>query len=100
MACNCKNDLEEKLLTRFREMSPEAVGHEVSLTGYTFIIGDKLEYKGCMNIEAAADFPLRKGGFKRKTQSQNMIFTFCPFCGEKYAAEDAEATVDASEVPA
>jgi len=100
MTCNCKNDLEEKLLARFQDVSPEAIGHELSLTGYAFILGDKLEYKGCMKIEAVADFPLRKGGFKRKTQTQNMIFTFCPFCGVKYESEEVAALARADKVSA
>lgn len=84
MACNCKKEIEEKLLNRFKEMSPEAEKHEVSLTGYALIFGDKLEQKGCMTIAATADFPLKKGGVKSKKQTQNMVFTFCPFCGVKY----------------
>jgi hypothetical protein len=84
MACECKKDIEEKLLTRFKERSPEANLHEVSLQGYTLIIGDKLESKGYMPIQTEASFPLRKGGFKTKKQTQNMVFTFCPFCGVKY----------------
>ncbi|QOY96365.1 hypothetical protein IM543_11395 [Massilia sp. UMI-21] len=89
MACNCKKDIEEKLLNRFKEMSPEATGHQVSLTGYALILGDKLEQKGCMTISAEAAFPLKKGGTKAKKQTQNMIFTFCPFCGVKYSEEVA-----------
>ena len=100
MACSCKTEIEAKLLTRFQEVSPEAVGHEVSLTGYAFILGDKLEFKGCMKLEAVADFPLRKGGFKRKTQIQNMIFTFCPFCGVKYESEEVAALARADKVSA
>lgn len=101
MACNCKTEIEGTLLTRFREMSPEAQAHAVDLTGYALILGDTLEQKGCMKLEATADFPLRKGGFKRKTQLQNMIFTFCPFCGVKYSAEPTVAAPAASEeVPA
>lgn len=84
MACNCKKDIEEKLLTRFKEASPEASGHEVSLTGYALIFGDKLEQKGFMTISTQAIFPLRRGGSKAKKQTQNMVFTFCPFCGVKY----------------
>jgi len=100
MACSCKTEIEVRLLERFKEVSPEAQAHEVELTGYAFILGDKLEYKGCMNIEAVADFPLRKGGFKRKTQHQNMIFAFCPFCGVKYGVESVDAPAEACEAPA
>lgn len=84
MACTCKKDLEEKLLTRFKEMTPEASGHEASLNGYALIFGEKLEQKGYMTLSTEAAFPLKKGGTKNKKQTQNMIFTFCPFCGVKY----------------
>ena len=84
MACNCKAEIEEKLRIRFKEISPEAENHDVSLTGYALILGDQLEQKGCMKAEAKADFPLKKGGMKAKTQVQNMIFTYCPFCAVKY----------------
>lgn len=100
MACNCKTEIEHKLLTRFKELSPEARAHEVSLTGYALILGDKLEQKGCMKIEAVADFPLRKGGMKRKTQLQNMVFTFCPFCGEKYSSDEVVESAETSAVAA
>lgn len=86
MTCTCKTDIEKKLMTRFTQQSPEATKHEVELTGYALILDDEMSMtqKGCMKLEAVADFPLKKGGVKSKTQIQNMIFTFCPFCGVKY----------------
>ena len=83
--CNCKKEIEKKLIERYRETAPEASGHEAELTGYTLIIGDELKTKGCMPIKLRAKFPLKKGGDKERTSTQNMIFTFCPFCGQKYA---------------
>lgn len=83
--CKCKKDIEEKLLEQFKKKSPEAVDHGVALQGYALVItDDTLEQKGCMDIKATANFPLKKGGFKLKSISQSMIFTFCPFCGVKY----------------
>ena len=87
MSCTCRKDIEEKLLARFKAQSPEANAHEVDLQGYTLILGDNLVCKGYMPIKATASFPLKKGGFKEKKIMQNMIFTFCPFCGVKYDQE-------------
>jgi len=102
MACSCKTSIEAKLLARFKEQSPDASKHEVELTGYALILDDAMSMtlKGCMKIEAAADHPLRKGGVKRKVQQQNMVFTFCPFCGVKYEAETIAAPAEAAEVMA
>lgn len=67
MPCTCRKDITEKLLARFKEQSPEASGHSVSLQGYTLVFGgNSLAEKGCMPISATASFPLKKGGSKEK----------------------------------
>lgn len=82
--CDCRSRIEEKLLNNFRAKSPEATDHRAKLTGYALIFGKELTEKGCMSIEYTAKFPLKKGGVKEKAQKVSMIFTFCPFCGDKY----------------
>ena len=91
--CNCRTDITNRLLERFKEQSPEATNHYIELTGYAFIFGKEMEMaeKGCMEIKATANFPLKKGGVKEKTTKQNMIFTFCPFCAEPYGTKKIEA---------
>lgn len=56
-----------------------------NLMGYAFILGSEVQEKGVMQMEVTAKFPLKKGGEKAKTTKQSMIFTYCPFCGAKYA---------------
>ena len=83
--CNCKTDVEKKMTETFREQSPEAHGHKAELTGYVLLIeGNTLKSKGAMNIDMTATYPLKKGGEKVRTLKSNMLFTFCPFCGQKY----------------
>lgn len=82
--CNCRQEIEKKLLKKFQEESPEAKEHSVELMGYALIFGDTLKLKGCMPIKQLAQFPLKKGGFKKKEVKLNMMFTYCPFCGVKY----------------
>lgn len=89
MTCDCKESLEARLTERYKGAAPEASGHKVELQGYALIIGAALTQKGCMQMLCRATYPLKKGGTKEKTEKQNMIFTFCPFCGVKYAAEVA-----------
>ena len=88
--CDCKTDLEKRLLERFKEAEPTAIGHEVSLTGYAFILGKQLKLIGVMPIEQSADFPLKKGGVKKKSVKCSMQFTYCPFCGVKYDADEVD----------
>jgi hypothetical protein len=86
--CDCKSRIETRLLETFKEQHPEATGHEVSLKGYAFLFGKTVTLKGCMQVERAAIFPLKKGGVKRKAEKISLMFNLCPFCGEKYEKED------------
>jgi hypothetical protein len=83
--CDCRKKVEINLLDRYKEQHPEANKHQARLKGYTLILGKQVEEKGCMPIEFTAVYPLKKGGEKEKTVKQSMVFTYCPFCGEKYA---------------
>lgn len=86
--CDCKTDIEAKLLDRFKTNAPDAQAHTARLTGYTLLLGsNSIVQKGCMGIELTAAHPLKKGGYKAKTERSNMIFSYCPFCGEKYEKE-------------
>lgn len=88
--CDCKKDIESRLLDRFKTNHPEALEHSARLTGYTLLIGSsEVRQKGYMGIELTAAHPLKKGGHKAKTDRSNMIFNYCPFCGEKYEKEKA-----------
>lgn len=84
--CTCRKDIEQKLTERFISLAPEATDHKVTLSGYALILGSALESKAYMPMELTATFPLKKGGTKSKVQKQNMVFSFCPFCGQKYGA--------------
>ncbi|WP_114973375.1 hypothetical protein [Rhodoferax ferrireducens] len=84
MNCNCKKDLEEKLTERFKEQSPLATVHGTELQGYGFaIVGDSMKVLGYMPVKQSAMVPLKSGATKLKTTTQNMFFSFCPFCGVK-----------------
>ena len=86
MSCNCRQELEEKLLERFKEQEPDAKDHCVSLNKYVFTFGKCLE-KGCFTIELEALFLLKNGKKKLKKSKQSMLFTYCPFCAQPYDAE-------------
>lgn len=81
--CECRKDIEARLLARFKEAAPEAADHKVDLQGYAFVFGEAnaLEMRPYMTYKAGATYPLKKGGTKWKQQTGNMMFNFCPFCG-------------------
>ena len=84
MNCNCKADLEAKLLKMFQEQTPEATNHYVELKGYGMVVvGNTLKLQGYMPAAVSATYPLKKGGTREKTTTRSMFFSFCPFCGTK-----------------
>lgn len=82
--CNCKKEIEAKLLERFKRNAPEARQHGVELEGYSFVIVENsLKERPCMQFKTSALFPLKNGSEKLKNSRANMFFSFCPFCGTK-----------------
>jgi len=76
--CGCKADIEAKLLANFKKASPEATSHSVELLGYGFVVDGKF-----MPYEAKADYRTKAGSLKTKKLKGIMVFSFCPFCGNK-----------------
>lgn len=84
--CNCRKEIEAKLLERFKTKCPDASGYKVELQGYGFAIVDNaLVMRPYMPYQLGAEFPLKKGGSKWKKETGSFVFNFCPFCGEQIA---------------
>lgn len=87
MNCDCKADIEQKILDSYKLKTPEASGHIAALEGYGFVIeADGMKVRGYMPYETAANFTTKKGSERRKVTKGNMFFSYCPFCGEKATA--------------
>ena len=88
--CNCRKDIEAKLLERFKLSAPDASEHGVTLQGYSLVIETAgLFSKPVMPYKTSAIYPLKKGGTKLKTVTGNMILNYCPFCGARLEGESA-----------
>lgn len=84
MSCNCKQEIEAKLTERFKAATPDSHGHKVTLEGYGFgIVNNTMVMQPYFNYTGFSYVPLEKGGEKPKRVTGNMIFSYCPFCGEK-----------------
>lgn len=84
MSCDCKKNLEAKLLERFKEQQSAATNHEATLQGYGLVVDDnKMVSRGYMPVQLSASYPVKKGGSRVKKSEMSMFFSFCPFCGVK-----------------
>ena len=93
MTCNCKSDLEARLLERAKEQLPESKDHNVSMTGFAFVFNDAngMDQLGFMPVEIEHKVTVKKTGLERvKKQKTSFIFTYCPFCGVRYKAKKGE----------
>lgn len=82
MTCNCKSDLEAKLLERVKAAAPDATDHSAELAGYGLAVVDNAMLQiPFMEVRTSAMHPVKKGGTKLKKSTLNMFFSYCPFCG-------------------
>jgi hypothetical protein len=82
MTCNCKKDIEARLLERFKAENPDAEGHSVALKGYGLtVLGNTLRQVPLMDIECKAFHTTKAGNKRPKTEKMSMFFNLCPFCG-------------------
>ena len=89
-ACDCKKDIEAKLLERFKLTAADASEHGVELQGYALVIEDSgLSSKPVMPYKMSATYPIKKGGTKLKSVTGNMILNYCPFCGVSLKGKSA-----------
>lgn len=88
--CNCRTDIEERLLTRIKERFPDSKDHQVELGGYTFILGETLSLKPAMPIIGSHVTTAKSGKKTVKKIKENMIANFCPFCGQSLKKEDVK----------
>lgn len=80
--CTCKQEIEAKLLERFKTNSEAAEDHRANLDGYALVLqGNTMLYKPAMPYKLAATYTAKTGSKKRKTVTGSMIFSYCPFCG-------------------
>lgn len=91
MTCKCKEELTEKLLDRAKKKFPDSKNHEVQMTNYTFVFGENeagqstIETCGFMPVEIKHTVIVKKTGLERiKKEKASFLFTYCPFCGERY----------------
>lgn len=89
--CECKSNLEERLLKRVSERFPDATDIKLQLDGYSFLMGEgKVTMKPTMPIVGEYKQPTKKGGQRVRKIKEQMIASYCPFCGESLKEAEQE----------
>lgn len=91
MTCNCKQDIEQKLLARVAEQEPQASDIKAEIGGYVFLIGAKVAQKPALPVDVTYQAPKAKGGLKTVKQKLSLTASFCPFCGISLKEEEVAA---------
>lgn len=92
MNCDCKSDIEARLLERFKESAPTGQNHGVTIAGYGFCIeGNKMTQRPYAEVTQSADMPKKTGGWTLKRSKVNMYFSYCPYCGAPVADQPPAA---------
>lgn len=91
--CNCKTELEAKLLERAKEQLPDSKNHSVEITGYVFAMGpNEITLRQALPVIIKHTVTVKKTGEqKEKKIVSNVLARFCMFCGEKHVKDEPEA---------
>lgn len=83
--CNCLENAEKMLTEKMSEINPGCeVVEAVALENTTFLMPsfEKVPFNPAIGKY--------KKGNKTMKFTMSMLYTFCPFCGEKYKKEEVE----------
>jgi len=82
--CDCKKEMEAKLLETVQAQRPEAQQLKVELDGYGFMLtGNELSHRPVMPIKIEYMHILKNGNVKKKKETISFALKHCPFCGEE-----------------
>ena len=83
--CDCKNQVRNAMLENFIKDNPESKNPQINIGGYALVFKNNTGIeKGFSLVTIKSNVMLKNGTIKSKTIKQNMIFTYCPFCGLAY----------------
>lgn len=83
--CNCRTELTAKLLESVKKQRPDSTGHEVEIGGYAFTFTESgITGRDCLPVTIKHFVTIKKTGEKKlRTETTNLMASYCPFCGEK-----------------
>lgn len=88
--CDCKKEMETKLLESISKKKPEAQDLKVELSGYVVMLnGNSLELRPVMPINIEYIHTLKNGTQKKKKETISFALKHCPFCGEEVVRSPA-----------
>lgn len=88
--CDCKKEMEEKLLESVKQQKPNAQQLKVEIAGYgIMIIGNTMVLRPVMPVSVEYVYNLKNGKQKAKKETISFALKHCPFCGEEIARQAA-----------
>lgn len=98
MKCDCKTDIEAKLLEQLKGETPTGSAHAVSLSNYGFVLlENRMTIRPYTVVNTSVTMPKKAGGFTQKRSTMNMFFSFCPYCGKSVLGEPDSVEASSAE---
>lgn len=85
--CECKEDIERRVLEKFKHEHPDATGHEAEMGGYAIVFGKGGGLRPAARIDLTAKGLTKTGKDKAIRSKVSMLATYCPYCGEKFVKD-------------
>ena len=89
MKCDCRDNIEQKVLENFKTQNPDAQDVCVSMGGYGFqLVGNGMRMLQMMPCKITYTNTVKKTGQQRtKQQTMNITGSYCMFCGKQVKGE-------------
>ncbi|EPC02491.1 hypothetical protein L861_09070 [Litchfieldella anticariensis FP35 = DSM 16096] len=93
MQCQCSDTIKQKLTEKITTQLPE--GHrdlEVEVGHYVFpFTKTGIDHRFAVPVKIRYQAPKKRGdGFANKKEDTSILASYCPFCGERAVADQAE----------
>lgn len=89
MHCDCRKDLEQKMLENFKLQNPDASNVNVSMDGYAFqLVENGMRMVNVMPCKITYTNTVKKTGRQKDRQKTiNITGNYCMFCGQPVKGE-------------
>lgn len=89
MNCNCIKEIENKVKDSFKEQNKEYTGELTSKMGGQFFVFSEKSSILSLSLPVVIEYnrQTKTGKLQKKTKEYSMLFTYCPYCGEKINKE-------------
>ncbi len=85
--CKCIDQLEQRLIKRFSEQGGTYIEGSMEFNPMAITFGAPDGMRPFLECKFQEEYSTKKGEVKYRKHTNNIMFTYCPFCGREYPSK-------------